>query len=226
MRNLYAISGADGTLLWKFRAAGRINSSVAWARDGDEDVLLVGSLDHTLYCLQPKTGELLWKVDVGAPLYYPARIEDLEQNGKMSALLLTPQAAGDVRTYTAVSLAEHKVAGTSAEYPLWLDLNGDGKPEKIVVGEKSTTCFAHDGVTQLWKTDYLVVTPHAADVNGDGVMDLIFNYGPDQLVCLSGRDGSEIGRIKLDAETGRGYALDDIDRDGTPDLVVGAALKD
>lgn len=223
--NMYAISGADGTLLWKFHAAGRINSSVAWARDADDDVLLVGSLDHNLYCLQPKTGELLWKVDVGAPLFYPARIEDLEQNGKLFALLLTPQTAGDVRTYTAISLAEHKVVGASAEYPFWLDLNGDGKPEKLVVGEKSTICFSHDGVTQLWKTDYLVVTPHAADVNGDGVLDLIFNYGPDQLVCLSGRDGSEIGRIKLDAETGRGYALDDIDRDGTPDLVVGAGRK-
>ncbi|HXI85126.1 MAG TPA: PQQ-binding-like beta-propeller repeat protein [Verrucomicrobiae bacterium] len=223
--NLYAISGADGALLWKFRAVGRINSSVAWARDAGEDVLLVGSLDHNLYCLQPKTGELLWKVDVGAPLYYPARIEDLEQNGKMAALLPTPQAVGDVRTYTAVSLADRKVVGTSAEFPLWVDLSGDGKPEKIVVGEKSTTCFAHDGVTQLWKTDYLVVTPHMADVNGDGVLDLIFNYGPDQLVCLSGHDGSEIGRIKLDAATGRGYALDDIDRDGTPDLVVGAGRK-
>jgi serine/threonine protein kinase/outer membrane protein assembly factor BamB len=223
--NMYAISGTDGTLLWKFHAGGRINSSVAWARDAGEDVLLVGSLDHNLYCLQPKTGELLWKVDVGAPLSYPARIEDLEQNGKLFALLPTPQTAGDVRTCTSVSLAEHKVVGKSAEFPLWLDLNGDGKPEKIVVSEKSTVCFAHDGITQLWKTDYLVVTPHAADVNGDGVLDLIFNYGPDQLVCLSGHDGSEIGRIKLDAETGRGFVLDDIDRDGTPDLVVGAGRR-
>ena len=223
--NLYALNGVDGTLLWKFRAVGRINSSVAWARADGEDVLLVGSLDHTLYCLRPKTGELLWKVDVGAPLFYPARIEDLEQNGKLFALLPTPKVAGDVRTYTSVSLAEHKVVATRDDFPLWLDLKGDGKPEKIVVGEKSTTCFAHDGVTQLWKTDYLVVTPHAADVDGDGVLDLIFNYGPDQLVCLSGRDGSVIGRIKLDAETGRGYVLDDIDRDGTPDVVVGAGRK-
>lgn len=223
--NLYAISGVDGKLLWKYLTTGRVNSSLAWTRQGGGDVLLIGSLDRNLYCLQPKTGELLWKVDMGAPLYYPARIEDLNQDGKLFALLPTPKTAGEVRTYTAVSLAEHKVVGTSDEFPLWLDLVGDGKPEKIVVYEKDTVCFAHDGVTQLWKSDYLAITPHVADVDGDGVLDLIFNYGSDQLVCLSGRDGSVIGRIKLDAATGRGYALDDIDRDGIPDVVVGAGRK-
>lgn len=223
--NVYAVSGADGQLVWKFRAGGRIHSSLAWARQNGEDVLLAGSLDKHLYCLRPRTGELVWKVNVGVALYHPPRIEDLEQDGKLLALLPTPQSATDVRTRTAVSISEGKIVGKSEVFPRWVDLDGDQKREKLVVTEQRTICYASDGQTELWSSQYLAVTPHIADVNGDGTLDLIFNNGPDQLLCLSGRDGSVYGRIQLDATTGRGFALDDIDRDGTPDLVVGAGSK-
>jgi serine/threonine protein kinase/outer membrane protein assembly factor BamB len=223
--NVYAVSGVDGPLLWKFRTNGRIDGALTWARDGDEDVLLVGSNDRSLYCLRPSTGELLWKVETDSALLFPPHVEDLEQNGKLVVLLPTPKSIGDARTMTAVSLAERRVIGVGDSFPLWIDLDADGKPEKLLVAESGTTCYAHDGTNLVWKSPYLAVAPYAADVNGDGVLDLIFNNGPDELVCVSGGDGSLIGRIKLDALVGRGFALDDIDRDGVPDLVVGAARR-
>ena len=223
--NFYAISGSDGQALWKFRTGGRINSCVSWYRDSADDRLLVGSLDGFLYCLEPKTGGLIWKVEVGTPLEYPPRIEDLAQDGKLTALLPTPKTAGDARTRTAVSLVSHKVTGASAEFPRWIDLDGDGKNEKLVVGERGTTCYANDGTTVRWQRDYLAVTAHLADVDGDGTLDLIFNNGPEQIICLSGQDGAILGRLELDAAVGRGFALDDLDRDGSPDLILGAGRK-
>ncbi len=223
--HVYAVSGTDGQLLWKFHTGGRIESALAWAWQGNDDVLLVGSADESLYCLQPRTGEVLWKVETGKPLLLPPRVEDIDRNGKLVALFPTPKGPGDVRTYTAISLAEHNVIGTSDQFPRWLDLSGDGKPVKLVVDDGGTKCYGIDGTTLLWKSEYMVVDPYLADVNGDGVLDLIFNNGPDELLCLSGHDGTVIGRIKLDAAVGRGYALDDIDHDGVPDLVVGAGRK-
>jgi len=223
--NLYAVSGKDGTLLWKWTTRGRIQSCLAWVREVSDDAILVGSADRTLYCVRARTGELAWKVEIGVPLEFPPRIEDLEQNGSLVALVPTPRSADDARTYTAVSLASRKVIGVGARHPRWVDLNGDGKPEKLIVSEQGTTCYADDGVTPQWETPYVTVLPSFADVNGDGVLDLIFNNGPDQLLCLSGRDGLPLGRITVDTAVGRGYALDDVDRDGTPDIVVGAGRK-
>jgi outer membrane protein assembly factor BamB/tRNA A-37 threonylcarbamoyl transferase component Bud32 len=222
---IYAVSGADGQLLWKLHASGRITSSLAWAKIGADDVLLAGSLDGFLYCVDPRNSALLWKTDVGVPLQFPARIEDPNRDGNLLALLPTPKSATDTRTRAAVSLKTHKLVVTGDDFPYWVDLTGDGKPQKIVVADKGTTCYANDGVTVLWKSEYVAASPYFVDVNGDGWLDLIFNNGPDELLYLSGKDGTVQGRIKLDADVGRGFALDDIDRDGTPDVVVGAGRK-
>lgn len=222
---IYAVSGADGQLLWKLHAGGRITSSLAWAKIGSDDVLLAGSLDGFLYCVDPRNSALLWKVDVGVPLQFPARIEDPNQDGNLLALLPSPKSNSDTRTRAAVSLKTHKLVVTGDNFPYWVDLTGDGKPQKIVVADKGTTCYANDGATVLWKSEYVTASPYFVDVNGDGWLDLIFNNGPDELLYLSGKDGTVQGRIKLDADVGRGFALDDIDRDGTPDVVVGAGCK-
>jgi len=216
---LYAVSGRDGKRLWQFRTNGRIESALAWQRVEGGHVLLVGSADRNLYALDPRNGNLLWKVETQSPLLLPMRVEeDL-------VLVPTPQWPGDMLTHTAISLEEHRLVGVSDAFPLRLDLNGDGRPLKLLVGAGGTECYSADGKTLLWKTDYRALAPHGADVNGDGALELIFNNGPDEIVCLNGRDGTLVGQIKLDEPVGRGYSLEDVDRDGTPDLVVGAGRK-
>jgi serine/threonine protein kinase/outer membrane protein assembly factor BamB len=213
---VYAISGVKGEVLWKFQTTGQITGSLAW---GGNDLLLVGSLDKTLYALTPATGALAWKLGLDVPLHFPARIED------DTAFLLTPKAAGDQRTCTAVSLTQHRVTGVSDAYPARMDLNGDRQPLRLIRDDTGTRCFDSVGTNLLWRTDYRIAAPHGADVDGDGVLDLVFNNGADEIVCLSGADGHELGRIKLETDVGRGFALDDVDRDGVPDLVLGAGNK-
>jgi serine/threonine protein kinase/outer membrane protein assembly factor BamB len=223
--SIYALSGADGVQLWKFQTRGRINSCLAWGRGENGDLLLAGSADAFLYALRPRTGELAWKTGVEAPLVFPPRVEDLGRYGKQHVLLSTPKTPGDVRTRTAVSLAEGEVASVSDTFPHWIDLDGDTKAEKLEMDGDRTRCYEADGATLRWVSDYRALLPSFADADGDGALDVIFNNGPDELLSLSGHDGKEIGRIKLDAPTGRGYALDDIDRDGSADVIVGAGRK-
>jgi serine/threonine protein kinase/outer membrane protein assembly factor BamB len=220
-----AVSGVDGKEIWKYQTGGRIESCLGWERTGTNLVVLAGSADRHLYALEPATGKLFWDVNAGAPLLFPLRIEDLKQDGKLVALLPTPSSAADSRTMTAVSLDEHKVIGTSDKYPRWLDLDGDGKPEELVSTDEGTTCYKSDGTTVLWKSEFSASSSSFADLNGDGWLDLVLNNGPDELLCLSGRDGVPLGRITLDASVGRGYTLEDMDRDGLPDICTGAGRR-
>ena len=222
---LYALNGADGRVLWKLPTKSRIESCLGWATEAGEDVLLLGNSEGKFYCVTPQTGQVRWETKADAPLLYPPRLEDIERNGTVTALLLTPQTAGDVRTFTPVRLDEHKASAPRADFPQWLDLAGDGKPKKLVVAPTGSSLYDADGKTLLWSRDYLVVGAYAADINRDGVRDLIFNNGPDQLLCLSGTDGAILGRIQLESAVGRGYAIEDVDADGVPDLVVGVGRQ-
>ncbi len=220
---LYALSGRAGALLWQFPTGGRIQSCVALAREGEEPVVLVGTLGGTLHSVAALTGRSRWKANIGQPLAFPPRLEDIAQNGTVVALLPTPQKPGDARTRTPVTLGNQEVGAPSQSFPLWMDLDGDGSPERLVVQERGTTCYRGD--TILWESEYVAVTSYFADVDRDGTLDLIFNNGLEQLLCLSGKNGLPLGRITLEAGVGRGYALDDVDRDGVPDVVVGAGRK-
>ena len=212
---VYALAGHTGQLLWNYPTGGPITGSLAWGGD----VVLVGSLDKTLTALQPSTGALLWQVALSVPLHYPARVEhDV-------AYLLTPQTAGDLRTCTAVSLRDHRVTGISDAFPVQMDLAGNGRPVWLALDATGTRCFDATGTNLLWQTEYRISAPHAADVDGDGVLDLVFNNGADEIVCLAGATGRELGRVKLAADVGRGFALDDVDRDGVPDVTLGAGNR-
>ena len=222
---VYAVAGATGRQLWKFPTGGRVTSSLTATRVGAEDLVLVGNLNKTLLALRPATGELAWKVALTAPLHHPARVEHDLRSGEIVAYLLTPKNAGDLRTHTAVSLSQQRVIGTSDAFPAHYDLDGDGQPEQLVLDGDGTRCYSGRGTNLLWQTEFRIVAPHGADVDGDGVLDLVFNNGPEEIVCLAGLTGRELGRIKLETDVGRGFALDDVNHDGVPDVVLGAGNK-
>lgn len=215
--NVAGISLTDGAALWTVTTRGRIESTLGLAGD----FIYAGNASKTLFCIDPVKGEVVWNVNVGTPLVSPPRFEQFDN--RPVVLLHTPKQPGDERTMTAVSLTDHKVLGVSDRYPRQIDLNGDGQLEQLTVTAAGTTCFA--GTNQLWQSEYFAVGAYTADMNGDGSLDLVFNNGPDELLVVSGHDGTLIGRIHLDAATGRGFALDDVDRDGAPDIICGVGQE-
>jgi eukaryotic-like serine/threonine-protein kinase len=63
---------------WSFDGSGRvwgyepgltIWSSPALGVAGDQPIVVAGNYDHTVYCLNAATGELLWKFTTGGPVY-------------------------------------------------------------------------------------------------------------------------------------------------------------
>jgi outer membrane protein assembly factor BamB len=223
--SVYAVNGRTGQWLWRRSVSGRVGSCLSWAKDRNTTVLLAGTLDKVLHVIRPGDGEVIGTVSVEAPLAFPPRVEDLSQNGEWVAVFPVPQSATDPLACVAVSLSARQQIPAPSELPHWIDFDGDGRLEKLVATGEGTRCWENDGKTLRWRSPYVAIAPYTADINADGVMDLVFNNGPDALLGLSGQDGSVIGHIILESGSGRGMALDDVDRDGLPDVVLGAGRK-
>jgi outer membrane protein assembly factor BamB/predicted phosphohydrolase len=78
----YKIEMASGKVIWKFEGiSGLIQGQPAIS----EKNVVFGAWDRHLYCLDKKTGELVWKWDNGKPhqLYSPGNIAPAIANGKV-----------------------------------------------------------------------------------------------------------------------------------------------
>jgi outer membrane protein assembly factor BamB len=61
---LYALDAKTGKAYWDYTTGGVIDSSPAVI----DDVVYVGSQDHTFYALNTQTGEKLWSYTTGGPI--------------------------------------------------------------------------------------------------------------------------------------------------------------
>lgn len=221
---VYAVRALDGQLIWKFPTGSRIHSAVAWADHPQSPGLVVGTIGGTIYWLDARDGAVLWSLATGRSLAFPPWLERMGDGRQWRVLFPTPVRAGDARSRLVVTLGRDEARLLEADVPLQVDLERDGRMETLVLHEKGTRLVEADGNAR-WETAYAMVAPSFADVDQDGVLDVVFNNGQEELLCVSGRQGEVIGRIVFDAGVGRGHTLDDVDRDGYPDVVVGAGRK-
>jgi len=57
--NFFSVGRNDGKAVWRFKARGKIAGSANVI--GDKNLVIFGSYDDTLYCLNAANGELVWK---------------------------------------------------------------------------------------------------------------------------------------------------------------------
>ena len=69
---LYALSRADGRLVWSHRAGGGIDSAPVVA----DDRVVIGSQDGRVSMLRFDTGEQVWSYLVGSPVSAPTAVVD------------------------------------------------------------------------------------------------------------------------------------------------------
>lgn len=222
---VYAVHAADGRLRWKFPTGSRIQSAIAWADHPQAPAIVVGTLGGKVFWLQAQTGAVLASVTAGGAFLFPPQVERSDDGGVWTVYFPTPQTATDTRSWWAVSLGTGQARTLHTQPPLRIDLDGDGATETLLLHENGTRLMQGAGQTVRWESPYSVVTPSIADVDQDGVLDLVFSNGQEELLCISGASGELLGRIVFETGIGRGYALDDVDRDGYPDIVVGAGRR-
>src|SRR5258708_1615852 len=65
----HAVDTATGKAKWTFKTGSEIKSSPVVFSDGGVAKVLIGSYDQTLYCLNVKTGEVLWRFTIQGPVH-------------------------------------------------------------------------------------------------------------------------------------------------------------
>jgi uncharacterized repeat protein (TIGR01451 family) len=218
--------------------------------DGIVDLAVANSGDGSVSILRGTgaagTGpEPLFAVSAKLPLSFPTpvaiRAGDMNRDGKQDLVVVHNASTGRVSvligngdgTFSVPTFFDLPDAGASPFDGVLGDFNRDGNLDLAVVqaGSDSVAIMFGDGTGRLSAVravdTYFVgdfpTTIAAADLNGDGFLDLVTTNQEETLSVLYGVAAGQFSRLtqKLPvAGTPAGVAIVDADRDGAPDLVV------
>jgi len=228
-KNVYALSGSDGAVLWAYQTDGGIVSSPALGDlngDGVPDCV-VGSLDDRVYALSGKDGSLLWSHKTDHHITGSPALGDLNGDGVLDCVI----GSSDGKIY-AVSgkdgtlLWSYQTRGEANSRPALADVNGDGVLD-CVVGSLDKKVYALSGKDGSLYSSYetggeVWSSPALGDLNGDGVLDCAVVSADGMVHALSVQDVSILWTHATGDEVWSSPALGDLNRDGVLDCVVGS----
>lgn len=148
-RNVVAVSREDASEVWTFETEHGVWGTPLYldaeASPSGEPMLLVTSLDHHLYALNPETGDELWRVNLGG-----AAPGDMLADPERQRVYVGTFGAGVV----AVDVANAEiVARFETEDWVWGNPAMDG--DRLYIGDLGGNLYAvditEDGLVQDWK---------------------------------------------------------------------------
>ncbi len=111
-------------------------------------------------------------------------------------------------------------AGTTNAF--WVaDVNGDGKPEVILAADGFYALKGASGELLWRKKGPYVNDVVAADLDGDGALEVVggLRYPAGGVLVRRGADGAQVWQTPLDSSVNR-VAAADLDRDGKPEVLA------
>lgn len=210
--------------------SGYVDTSPAVAdlnADGHPD-LVIGTTSGVIVALTTDAQEL-WRQEMRGPITVPPSIGDLNGNEGLEVLVMNRQGQLHCLAGSTGELVwETSIPGRLewGETVLALgDVNGDSALE-IVTGDQDGVVVCLNGAgEQLWRYQGqhgITQAPALADLTGDGLLEVLVGGNLIPLVCLS-HEGKE--HWKLDAGIGGNPLVYDINKDGTPEILIGVGVN-
>lgn len=237
---VYALNAEDGSLLWKvntrYPGYEGCNDVAPLIYDVDDDgmldVIVPSSCNPTTYCFNGADGEIKWQTPT-AGSDSPPTISDIDNDGQLEILhggfdghVLCINALNGNMEWS-LNVDEDSWVQTA---PTIVDLDGDGMIDFVVATEKSDTnrVYAYRGVDHslLWQytmSDWVYHGTAVADLDQDGLPELVLGDYNGKLVALNAEDGSEAWTYTY--STSGGYyigspaTIADLDGDGLCEVV-------
>ncbi len=229
----HCLNAEDGSPKWIFDIGGCGDvAPVIYDVDGDGEleVIVNGSCNPTLFCIDGNTGQELWSTPSGGG-DSPPTIADIDNDG--SPEILFGNFNGQVRIVNgedgslAKSIQVNPNGNAIQTEPTVVDVNNDGHLDIL-----SANFFNDDGL-HVWAIDYQTgnalwtnsVTNsgsdfHAyhggilADVDNDGLLEYVIGSNNSTVRAINVEDGSDLWTIDVPGSIMSALSAADLDGDG------------
>jgi len=229
---LYVLSGTDGSIIWSAPLEHVFWNPPAIADiDGDGIGEIFVSSSYTTYAFRGN-GTLLWSYSAGYHFSNVA-VGDLGNDGTKEVVFVGRSSSSAAWRVFALRATDGSFVW-SYTISNWgnvalADLDNDGQLEVVVVYHGGgVRALRHNGSLYWQRTftctsDHSVNSPTIADLNGDGLREILVGcYDQRTVYALRGTDGSTLWSY-IDAQTGSQSSsrkIGDIDGDGALEVVL------
>ena len=232
--NLYCINAATGTEKWIFESDGKDEAVCLFDVTGDgKKEALYAAGDGTLNCVN-SAGTLVWSFQMTKGASAPPNAWDIDADGFVEVVC----GDGNGNLYCVSSTGAEKWRFETGDkfhhhQPVIADFNADGEYEIVVhSNDRYLYCLTFYG-TEYWRfpvhqsawADDEDAGKHeggvaAADIDGDGDIEVITTDVTGMVHCVDGPTGNEVWGYKCPSEIWTGVLVCDFNGDGMQDVIV------
>lgn len=197
--------------------------------DGVLDVVINGSCNPTIFCLNGATGELIWSQPSGGG-DSPPTVADMDNDGKPEVLF--GNFNGEIRVLNGEDGSTAKVIQVIPEQralqsePTLVDVDNDGDLDILAASYFNFTglyvwAFDYDTGAIIWENHQEDAESefHAyhggavADIDNDGLDEYVIGSWGGFIHALNVEDGSELWRIEVPVNNFMAISIADLDND-------------
>jgi len=229
---LWALRGTNGSIMWSVSVGVSYSPATIFDVNGDGygEVFVVGT--SNIYALRGTDGSVIWTYPAGSN-FANAAIYDINNDSQYELITVAGGSILVLRATNGTLLWSYSI-GTQGN-PVIADLDNDGFAEIVVAAGNGNVYALRNNGTLYWSWmsgcgSYWssLNSPTAADVNGDGMVEILFGCMPSStgyLYVLRGTNGSVLWSY---TGTRSGYQalgrkVGDIDNDGELEIIVSGA---